>query len=74
MAVAGLDRERMKGRLQICLDRLSEKVGKIMRMRFHLQMTQAQIGQGLGVSKQYAGRVLNKGLAALRLCLEEEGK
>jgi DNA-directed RNA polymerase specialized sigma subunit len=43
-----------------------------MRLRFHHDLTQEEIGQRIGASKQYAGRVLAKGLEVLRLCMKEQ--
>jgi RNA polymerase sigma factor (sigma-70 family) len=69
----GLEQRRLRERLVRCLRRLSEKARRIVRMRFFLDLTQEQIGQSLGVSKQYAGRVIHRSLDALRACLEEAG-
>jgi RNA polymerase sigma factor (sigma-70 family) len=70
---AGLDQRRLQARLAGCLRRLSDRARQIVRMRFFLDLTQEEIGRAFGVSKQYAGRVLQRSLDALRVCLEEAG-
>ena len=41
-------------------------------MRYRNDLNQEQIGQAVGVSRQYVGRVLNKGLGQLHKCMEGE--
>jgi len=69
--VGALDWPARRRRLEACLKRLSARARQVLRLRFHLDQTQEAIGQSLGFSKQYAGRVLNRSLEALRACLEE---
>ena len=68
--VSAVDDQRDQDRLQACLDRLDGRARKMLRLRFHLDQTQQTIGRALGVSKQYAGRVIARSLARLRKCLE----
>ncbi len=70
LAIQAIDGPTEHARLQKCLGALRQQAQDILRMRFHLGMTQERIGVALGVSKQYAGRVLGKSLEVLRLCLE----
>jgi RNA polymerase sigma factor (sigma-70 family) len=68
--VSAVDLMRDQVRLQACLEQLDGRARKILRLRFHLDLTQEAIGQALGVSKQYAGRVIARSLENLRQCLE----
>ncbi len=65
------ERRAQVNKLQGCLSGLHPRSRRILRLRFHHGMTQEQIGDRFGISKQYIGRVLAKCLAALRQCLEE---
>ncbi len=70
--LAEVEKRRLFIRLQACLAKLSGKARRILRLRFCHDMTQLNIGQDLGVSKQYAGRVLAKSVESLRRCMEDE--
>jgi RNA polymerase sigma factor (sigma-70 family) len=61
---------RQQQRLEECLRQLDTRARQIVRMKFHFGMTQETIGEELGFSKQYAGRVLSKALEGLRRCIE----
>ena len=60
-------------RLDGCLAELSTKSQRVLRMRFHLEMPNEQIGALVGGSKQYIGRLIRSSLGALRRCLERQG-
>lgn len=69
-AVERLDDDRRIAKLTGCLERLTPRVRGVLRMRFHHGLTQQSIGESLGVTKQYAGRLVAAGLDSLRTCLE----
>lgn len=69
-AVAKLDEQRRIVRLTGCLERLTPRVRGVLRMRFRHGLTQESIGASLGVTRQYAGRLVSAGLDTLRDCLE----
>lgn len=69
--ISALDWPDRRLSLEACLGLLSARARQILRLRFHLDQTQETIGESLGFSKQYAGRVLKRSLEALRVCLEE---
>lgn len=48
------------------LDTLDKRKRTIIAMRFCQEMTQAQIGQHLGVSQMHISRILNRTLTKLR--------
>jgi RNA polymerase sigma-B factor len=48
---------------------LPEREQRILAMRFYGNMTQAEIGQQLGVSQMHVSRLLTRALAYLRECL-----
>lgn len=68
--IGQLDQEKRLSRLESCIKQLSERARAILRLRFYKDMTQDSIGQSIGVSKQYAGRVINGSLKQLRRCME----
>ncbi|HXF18968.1 MAG TPA: sigma-70 family RNA polymerase sigma factor, partial [Streptosporangiaceae bacterium] len=48
---------------------LPEREQRILAMRFYGNMTQAEIGQRLGVSQMHVSRLLARALGYLRECL-----
>lgn len=63
---------RQTRRLERCLGRLTARARRIVRLRYHREMTQESIGQAVGLTKQYIGRILAKSLEQLRRCMEEQ--
>ncbi len=63
-------RLEMRG-VERCMDRLAPASRRMLRLRFHGDHTQEEIGAAMGTSKQYVGRVLQKSLEALRRCLKD---
>lgn len=57
-------------KLAACMEKLEPSAKRLLRMRYQLGMTQESIGEQLGVSKQYAGRILARALEGLRGCVE----
>lgn len=57
-------------KLADCMQRLDPSASRLLRLRYHLGLTQESIGERLGVSKQYAGRILARAVDALRTCVE----
>jgi RNA polymerase sigma-B factor len=49
------------------LDELPEREQRILMLRFYGNLTQAQIGERLGISQMHVSRLLNKALAYLRV-------
>jgi RNA polymerase sigma factor (sigma-70 family) len=69
--LGSLDRRRQLARLERCLERLTPKARRLLRLRYHHDLAQEAIGKALGFSKQYAGRTLARALELLRACVEE---
>ena len=58
--------------LHRALDRLDPEDRELLRLRFAENLTQAELGELMGVSQSYASRVLRSVLDKLRDALEEE--
>jgi RNA polymerase sigma factor (sigma-70 family) len=69
--VSQIDQERLLAQLEECLKQLSSRVRSVIRLRYYNNLKYDNIGQALGTSPQYAGRVVSKGLESLRQCLEQ---
>ena len=61
-------------RLPDCLERLTPKAREALLLRYRRELTTARIGEIVGGSKQYIGRLLRQSLARLRDCLERRGE
>lgn len=59
-------------RLDYCLDKLTPKAKQTLRLKFYSQLSNERIGQLLGGSKQYIGRLLKSSLSTMRKCLERK--
>ena len=57
-------------RLAACLEKLSAKSRKALQLRYGEEMTTERIGNLLGCSKQYVGRLIRNSLLFLRDCIE----
>jgi RNA polymerase sigma factor (sigma-70 family) len=57
-------------KLEECLKQLSPKAQRVLKLRYFSEMTNEKIGQRLGGSKQYIGRLITKCQFTLRKCLE----
>lgn len=68
--IAAQEQEHRSTRLAHCMDKLDASAVRLLRLRYHLGLTQESIGEQLGVSKQYAGRILARAVDALRTCVE----
>ena len=64
----------MVPRLHHCLDGLTPKAKQTLRLKYYRQLSNERIGQFVGGSKQYIGRLIQKSLTALRICLETTQK
>jgi RNA polymerase sigma factor (sigma-70 family) len=58
-------------RLADCLARLRPKAQQVIRLRYGREMTNESIGDLVGGSKQYIGRLVRRSLVLLRACLEQ---
>lgn len=61
----------MMPQLNRCLERLTPKAKLALRLKYGRQLTNEKIGQLLGGSKQYMGRLIGHSLEALRRCIEK---
>ncbi|MBL8955352.1 MAG: sigma-70 family RNA polymerase sigma factor [Myxococcaceae bacterium] len=69
-AEAQLIAAQRDAKLADCMQQLDPSASRLLRLRYHLGLTQESIGDRLGVSKQYAGRILARAVDSLRTCVE----
>lgn len=58
-------------KLSECLSTLTPKAQSVVRLKYTKQMTNEHIGQTVGGSKQYIGRLLTQSLDVLLNCLQK---
>ncbi len=61
---------QMMPRLDGCLDKLTPKAREVLKMRFGTELTNESIGEIVGGSKQYIGRLIKESTEKLRTCLD----
>ena len=57
-------------RLNDCLEELTPKAQQVLKLRFSGDLTTERIGQLVGGSKQYIGKLIRQSTEKLRACLE----
>ena len=70
LLIAADEDKRRQSKLAKCMEGLDRQAQRLLKMRYHLGMTQESIGEQLGVSKQYAGRILARTIQGLRTCVD----
>lgn len=58
-------------KLESCIAHLTPKAQQVVKMKYYLQMTNEEIGQVVGHSKQHVGRIIKKSTKLLRGCLKK---
>jgi RNA polymerase sigma factor (sigma-70 family) len=58
-------------RLDECLKNIAPKAQETLRLKFVADLTNEHIGRLVGGSKQYIGRLIQKSLDVLKLCIEK---
>jgi RNA polymerase sigma factor (sigma-70 family) len=58
-------------RLEHCLEQLTEKARQTLRLKYSEEWPNERIGQIVGGSRQYIGRLINQSLKCLRGCIEK---
>ena len=61
---------QMMPRLDGCMGQLTPKAREVLKMRFSTELTNESIGDIVGGSKQYIGRLIKESTDKLRKCLE----
>jgi RNA polymerase sigma factor (sigma-70 family) len=61
---------QMMPRLDGCLEQLTPKAREVLKLRFSTELTNEAIGDIVGGSKQYIGRLIKESSDKLRTCLE----
>lgn len=64
---------QMMPRLDGCLEGLTPKAREVLKLRFSTDMTNEVIGDMVGGSKQYIGRLIKESTEKLKQCLERKG-
>lgn len=59
-------------RLSDCLEELTPKAQQVLKLRFAGELTTERIGQLVGGSKQYIGKLIRQSTEKLRVCLESK--
>jgi RNA polymerase sigma factor (sigma-70 family) len=67
--VEAVDREIFLHRLHNCLHKLTDKARKVVKLHYYQELTMAQTGERMGVSRQYVSKVITKGLTVLKRCM-----
>ncbi|MEA2190923.1 MAG: polymerase sigma-B factor [Solirubrobacteraceae bacterium] len=70
----GFDRAETRALLDALLEMVSPRARAVIRLRFYEDMTQAEIGELLGVSQMQVSRILRHTLAQLRHVSEQQGQ
>jgi len=60
-------------KLADCLEELTPKAQQVLKLRFAGELTTERIGQLVGGSKQYIGKLIRQSTEKLRVCLEAKG-
>ena len=61
----------LRPQLGRCLEQLTPKAQQVLNLRFGSEMTNERIGQLVGGSKQYIGRLIRQSTEKLRECLDQ---
>lgn len=69
--IGNIDTARHLTRLADCMKLLNSRPRRFLRLRFFHGMTLESVGKKVGVSKQYAGRIIHQSLSTLKTCLEQ---
>lgn len=64
---------QMIPRLDGCLESLTPKAREVLKLRFSTELTNESIGDIVGGSKQYIGRLIKESTEKLKQCLERAG-
>jgi RNA polymerase sigma-B factor len=70
----GFDRADERATLEPLLTRISERERMVLRLRFGEDLTQAEIGERIGVSQMQVSRVIRQALARLRVGLDQQDR
>ncbi len=65
--------ELLSPRLEHCLSKLKPKMRRILQLSYQAELSHKAIGDLIGASGQYVGRVVSQSLASLKRCLQLEG-
>ncbi len=66
VAEQGFDRAEERATLQVLLSMVTPRERDVLRMRFERDMTQAEIGEVIGVSQMQVSRIIRQAIARLR--------
>ena len=64
---------QMMPKLDGCMEGLTPKAREVLKLRFSTDMTNEVIGELVGGSKQYIGRLIKESTEKLKQCLDQRG-
>jgi RNA polymerase sigma-B factor len=67
---SGFDRAEERATLDLLMGRITERERTVLRLRFRDDLTQAEIGERIGVSQMQVSRLIRQALARLRAGVE----
>lgn len=67
-----IDQQSWRAWLEHCLQQLKGKARQVLKLHFGYELSYAQIGAQLGVSKQAVGKAVLKSERALKSCIEQQ--
>jgi RNA polymerase sigma-B factor len=70
---SGFDRAEDRAILEPLLEHVSPRERLVLQLRFAEGLTQAEIGERIGVSQMQVSRLIRQALGKLRACLEDQG-
>ncbi len=70
---SGFDRAEERATLDLLMMRITERERTVLRLRFRDDLTQAEIGERIGVSQMQVSRLIRQALARLRAGVEPIG-
>ena len=68
----GFDRAEERATLEPLMDRISERERTVLRLRFGEDLTQAEIGERIGVSQMQVSRLIRQALVRLRAGVDDK--
>ena len=69
--IDAIDQPAVLSRLHACLESLAARKQRMVRLRFFQGETFSAIGQAMGISRVYAGRVVQESMSQLLRCMTE---
>jgi RNA polymerase sigma-B factor len=69
---SGFERAEQRATLEPLMGQIGERERKVLELRFGADLTQAEIGERIGVSQMQVSRLIRQALARLRACVDDK--